>query len=81
MIKNQDIERQKHMDAAISYMQGVIDDAELRGLSGYDVAISLAAIVAGRDPKLAGECLVALLGAIQSNPVTKIVSPPAEHIQ
>jgi hypothetical protein len=60
-------------------MQHVMADAELRGLSGADVATSLAGIVAARNATLAGKCLVALRNAIARNPITKIVSVTPEQ--
>src|SRR5262245_3616373 len=53
----QEAERDQHVENAIAYMQFVMADAELRGLSGADVATSLAGIVAARNATLAGKCL------------------------
>lgn len=69
----EDAEREKHIDSACEYMVLVMKDAELRGMSGADVATSLAGIVAARNATLAGKCLIALRNAILRNPVTKLV--------
>jgi len=63
------------MDNAAAYMLGICQDAELRGLSGYEVAVALATVLAGHDPDIAGKVLVAVGDAIRLNPVTKIVTP------
>lgn len=72
------VERDQHVDNALAYMQTVMADAELRGLSGADVATALAGIIAARNATLAGKCLVALRNAIVRNPVTQIVQASAK---
>jgi hypothetical protein len=74
-IKAEEHKRKAHMDSAAAYMVGICRDAELRGLSGYEVAVALATVLAGREPDLAGEILYAVGNAIRLNPVTKIVTP------
>jgi len=73
--KAEKFKRDGHMDNAAAYMLGICQDAELRGLSGYDVAVALATVLAGRAPDFAGEVLHAVGYAIRLNPVTKIVTP------
>jgi hypothetical protein len=72
--------RKDHMNSAAAYMLGICQDADLRGLSGYEVAVALASVLAARSPTLAGEVLVAVGDAIRLNPVTRIVTPPRAEI-
>ena len=74
-------ERQDHMDNAANYALGICRDAELRGISGYEVAIALASVLAARNPTLAGKVLMAVCDAIRSNPVTKIIPPEPRRIE
>lgn len=74
-------ERQDHMDNAAAYALGICQDAELRGVSGYDVAVALASVLAARNPTLAGKVLVAVGDAIRRNPVIKIVTQEPPRIE
>ena len=67
--------RDEHMANAINYTNDLVRDAELRGLSGYDLAVSISAVLAARNPTLCGKVLVAVGNAIRAQPVTKIVKP------
>lgn len=73
-------ETEKHVDNAYLFMTQVVAAAELRGLSGADVATSLACILATRNATLAGKCLHALNQAIVRNPITKIIAPTAPEL-
>jgi hypothetical protein len=73
-------DRQNYMDNAAAYTLGICRDAELRGLSGYEVAVAIASVLAARNPTLAGKVLVAVGDAIRLNPVTKIIAPPADTV-
>ena len=73
----EEAKRDDHMDNAISYATQLVADAELRGLSGYDVCVSIAAVLAARNPTLAGKVLVAVGNAIRLQPVTKVVKAPS----
>jgi len=65
-------ERDAHMQNAADYAVQVCDAAELRGLTGYQVAVSFASVLAARNPTLAGKVLVAVMDAIQRQPITNI---------
>jgi len=69
----QELERDEHMARAIEYATQLVADAQLRGLTGYDVAISIAGVLAARNATLAGKVLIAVGNAIRMQPVTKIV--------
>jgi len=69
----EELERDDHMANAINYATQLVADAELRGLTGYDVAISIAGVLAARNATLAGKVLIAVGNAIRMQPVTKIV--------
>lgn len=73
--------RDQRIETAISYMLEVISDAEMRGMSAADVAVSFAGLIAGRNASLTGECLVALRIQIQRAPVTKIIAAKGELLQ
>ena len=74
----QEVERDDHMANAINYATQLVADAELRGLTGYDVAISIAGVLAARNPTLAGKVLIAVGNAIRLQPVTKIIADGRE---
>jgi hypothetical protein len=69
--------RDRHMESAIAFAEQLCKDAELRGLSGYDLVKSLAGVMAVRDPTLAGDVLVAVGDAIRLEPVRKVIIVPA----
>jgi hypothetical protein len=73
-------EDEKHVENAHAFMLQIVANAELRGLSGADIATSLACIVATRNATLAGKCLHALMQAVVRNPITKIVAPTAPEL-
>jgi hypothetical protein len=77
----QEAERDEHMDNTMSYTIGIIKDAELRGLNGADVAVTIATVMAARNPTLAGKVLVAVGDAIRLNPITKIITPAEATVQ
>lgn len=66
-------QRDTHMGNAAEYALQVVKDAELRGLSGYDVCVSFASVLAARNATLAGKVLVAVGDAIRAQPITKII--------
>jgi hypothetical protein len=73
-------ETDEHVKNAHAFMLQIVANAELRGLSGADIATSLACIVATRNATLAGKCLHALNQAIVRNPITKIIEPTAPEL-
>lgn len=77
----QQADTEKHVENAHAFMLQVVANAELRGLSGADVATSLACILATRNATLAGKCLHALNQAIVRNPITKIIAPTAPELE
>lgn len=76
--QTEEIERDGHIDNAISYATQLCRDAELRGLTGPEVAISIAGVLAARNPTLAGKVLVAVGNAIRMQPVTKILKAASD---
>jgi len=77
----EELERDDHMANAINYATQLVADAELRGLTGYDVAISFAGVLAARNPTLAGKVLIAVGNAIRMQPVTKLVTPEGQVLE
>lgn len=62
------------MSNAADYTTVLCDDAKLRGISGYEVAVALASVLAARNPTLAGKVLVAVRDTITALPITRIVT-------
>ena len=73
--------RDEHMANALEYAETVVRDAQLRGVSGYDLFISFAAVVAARNPSLAGKLLLATSQAICAYPITKVIKPEPDEIE
>lgn len=69
----QKAERDEHMDSAAEYAVGLMREAELRGISGYDLVIAFASVLAARNPTLAGKVLISVRDVIREQPITKIL--------
>jgi hypothetical protein len=72
--QKQELERDEHMANALAYADQLVAAAELRGLTGYDMTRSIAAVLAARNPTLAGKVLVAVMDAVNLNPITKVIT-------
>jgi len=72
--------RDTHMENAQAYALELVRDAALRGLTGYDVTVSIASVLAARNPTLAGKVLVAVGDAIRMQPITKIIPLTGDDI-
>jgi hypothetical protein len=71
--------RDEQMANALEYAETVAHEADLRGVSGYDLFQSFVAVLAARNATLAGKLLYACSEAIRHHPVTKVLKPePAE---
>lgn len=68
--------RQYHCQAASDTVHKLCNEADLRGVSHRDVAVSIAVALAATHPTLAGEVLQKCIMALHGLPVTKIVEAP-----
>jgi len=76
----QEMKREDHMEAAAVFALAMIGRAELRGISAADLVVSIASVLAARNPTLAGKVLASIDDAIMRQPVTKVIQPKSDVV-
>ena len=61
------------MGNAMAVAQRLARDADLRGLSGYELVEAFAGALSARDPELCGKVLAAIDQVLQQYPIVKII--------
>lgn len=67
-------QRDDHMAAAGTHTEHLCKIAEQRGLTGFDVAVSIAMLLAARNGTLAGKILMALEQSLMQQPVKPVTT-------